>query len=131
MPTLDPNQWPVKSALTVLVALAVGGFVAWAILSAASDHRTDAEDRRAQETYDSQVAGCERGNILRAEVNELGATVSLFLDDAAEIRKATAQSQPPSTERSLNLRAFRRWSAWAEEVSPLEIIDCANAYPEP
>lgn len=131
MPTRDPKRWPLKPLLTTLVAFAVGALVAGGIYLAVQNSRQAGDDREALEKYEELLAGCARGNDRSEKINDIADILSQFLDDAAEIRKETALSQPPSTERRLNLRAFRRWSDWADDVEPLEIVVCTDEYERP
>ena len=77
----------------------------------------------------SQVAACERGNALRAQVNVLGSTTTAFLLIAAEVRTREAQAAE-SRGDVLGGRASRafaaQYRALATSLTPFATVNCSR-----
>lgn len=102
---------PIIIALLIVVAILQG-------------QRTDQAVKDLQELATNQraalVAGCERGNDLRAQVTANVTVLDEFLQAAADARRASGDHQVAAGYEELRTR-----------LDPLEPVDCATAYPTP
>lgn len=65
------------------------------------------------------VAGCERGNDLRAQVTANVSVLDEFLEAAAAARRASGDKQVADGYEQLRTK-----------LAPLDPVDCATAYPD-
>ena len=109
------NPW---SAVILLITVFV-------VITAKGDHTV----------WQSGTAGCERGNIVRAEMNTRGQVLERFLLTAAHARSEAAKvqrRQGENAEARFNERAAALWrDDLAPRIEDIELADCAEAYPKP
>lgn len=75
--------------------------------------------------YESNVAACERGNVLRARINDRDERYRAVFQESSEI--LTAQGTTPAAAAFAD--ALRRA---AEEVAPIPLVpDCEEAFDKP
>lgn len=124
-----------RVAYIVTVSLLVGFGLAAFIWTTQNDNRDVAEDARAHVVYKAQVQSCQRGNIVRRELNTRGHILQRFLVSAAKARSQTAQIQRLSgqiPEARLNAQAAHLWrDKLARDVTDIEIPVCTEIVPEP
>lgn len=91
------------SIVWTLVGLTVLAVITFTVVGTVKDHNDVAQ---AQKVYDAQVAGCERGNILRQEIN----------DRAVVLRRL--------------VKAMHK-DKWLDAVADIPLVDCPTAFPRP
>ena len=126
------NSWLQKGRNSVLVSFIILALVGgWAIKSSA--------DNGTRKLYESQIAACERGNLLRKETNDrvhdqLESTQVLqsFLDSAATAREAAFQANGQPEDKKA-AEAYLRLSGRLESVQfdTVPIINCKEAIKKP
>lgn len=114
------------------IAVLVGVGVLWIAISYAQREADKTTQNQLARQYDSSVKGCERGNALRIAINErIISTQREFLKAAEAARKSSALQAATLAERRTNAKAAARYRHLARISIPLELIDCAEAYPKP
>lgn len=103
-------RWCLRA--TVLLVI-VGGIALWSHL--------EAEGLRA-----AQVQACERGNTIRADVNENSRILRAFLTQAAQAREHAA-TVGPVTLRIGNADTAGEYRRLAARLTPIVPIDCEHA----
>lgn len=87
------------------------------IFAVVSARQGEAEREREVGVYESQVAGCERGNIIRRELNKRGRNLRRY---AATI--SVSGASPEVREAAVRLRASTDF---------LAVPSCADLFPKP
>ena len=104
---LHAIRWGLRAAVAAVV---VGGLALWS--------RLDTEQIRQV-----QIEACERGNVLRQEVNQAQAILAGFLAQAAEARERSAAAGPP-TLRIGTADTAREYRQLRARLRPIPLSDC-------
>lgn len=107
---LHAIRWGLRAAVAFVV---VAGLALWAAL--------DNEQIRQV-----QIAACERGNVLRAEVSRDQVILAAFLEQAADARQRSARVGAPML-RIGNADTAREYLALRARLKPVPLIDCDQA----
>lgn len=114
------------------IAVLVGLGVLWIAVGYAQSEADKTTRSQITRQYDNAVKGCERANLLRIAINErIISTQREFLKAAEAARRSSALQAATLAERKTNAKAAARYRALAKISRPLDLIDCAAAYPKP
>lgn len=80
--------------------------------------------------FDELVAACERGNVIREQVNAQGDVLREFLASAARARTSAARLGEGEQAR-VDAHTAARYRNLRTEIDPIEIPDCADAFDRP
>jgi len=114
--TSGTGMWmiPLMGILCIIVAW----FIAFTLGQSVGERERDA----FEQTRQTQIAACERGNALRVEVNTQVVVLREFLLRAAEARELAG------TEA--DIEAAEDYRELAGDVEMLEIVDCEEITPD-
>ena len=107
-----------RAVVVTLAGGLLGAALATAILLAVRAEREPAERDRAETVYGAQGEGCERGNVLRRELNDRGESLAAY---------AAAVERDPRVPAGVRDAAadLRRG------ITPVPVVACAAEFPRP
>lgn len=114
----------------VVAALFLVGFVATIVVLTV---RHEAHERERQ-NHEQSIAGCERGNDLRKDINALGEAGDERFDQLIEAFRAVPidpTRTSPEVARAFFDSVDRANTKYEAAVSKIKPIDCPKVYPKP
>jgi len=89
------------------------------------------QEQRLEDTEQAQQKACERGNLLRKQLNVRGKVVQDFFQDASDTRRAQgdiATAQGKTEEAAINYNAANSYQRSANAYTPIRLVDCEKSF---
>ena len=125
------SEFVIALSFIVLIPVMVG---LWSVDRSRGNAIRNLQAIEAWSRYDTSIAGCARGNLLRATMNDQSSALvsvsfilSAFLDSSVDLRLGAGR--PGLAEQARQARD--RIARIAEHISPIPQVDCAVIIPRP
>lgn len=142
MTTKEHKAFAVSSTWTLVLVLPFVAFALWLAIDhsnsvtarsqrAAAVLAQEAVFRSLMSSYQSGIAACGRGNVLRARINAQDEIQVEFLRTALVARLSAVAAATNDKERALNAKAASRYRVLLANVKKIPQVDCETVYTRP
>lgn len=95
---------------------------------------SDAAQKIQERAYGGQLAACDRGNVLRRQMNansEIILDFALTAAGASMERSRQFRSDGNTEQADINLRASKKFTRYAKALKTIPHVDCLSVIPKP